>query len=578
MVTNKHNKLYLNQQGSALLVVMLVLVLAGMTAVISWLEGSSVQIERTKANATILANAKLALIGQSIGVPSSASAVRPGLLIRPDVASEATPDYDGTAESGCLDLSKVNGLPLLASHINIRCLGRLPWRDLGLSIRGASEQDPTGVMPWYAVSANLVDVACLGVLNSNTLNLIHNPLSLNCTGTALPYPWLVVRDGRGNIVSDRVAAVILIPNEARNGQSRTLLPLAMAGQYLDTLVVPVGCQAPCIPGTYSNADMDNDYIFSDEGSPSAQASHFNDQLVYITIDELMVAVEKRVAQEVVSNLKNYYIESSVTPANRFYPYAADLGDSKSACVDTKLSGLISLSPAMAICTSSTSCVLNFPNISEVEFTLSTPSYLYTSHSGACNHVGNTCECTGVGACVKSTTPNSSFTCNLTGVCTSTGATTSGTFEFTYIPKTPDVTVITGLCSGGVGSVTCSGNGGFSSFPTNCTHPRPGLSKLPAWFTQNRWQYFISYQVANDCSFAAAGCDNAPPRGLRVGVSDSVNALVVSVGQQLPTQSRPSNLITDYLDSVENTNADNVYDAVGTLRSSTYNDQMFIVAP
>jgi hypothetical protein len=41
---------------------------------------------------------------------------------------------------------------------------------------------------------------------------------------------------------------------------------------------------------------------------------------------------------------------------------------------------------------------------------------------------------------------------------------------------------------------------------------------------------------------------------------------------------PSNNVIDYLDSIENTDNDFVYDGAGTPRNSTYNDQVIIVAP
>jgi hypothetical protein len=45
------------------------------------------------------------------------------------------------------------------------------------------------------------------------------------------------------------------------------------------------------------------------------------------------------------------------------------------------------------------------------------------------------------------------------------------------------------------------------------------------------------------------------------------------------QVRPScNTLNNYLDSVENTNGDAVYDATSTLRNASYNDQIFVVEP
>ncbi|MGZ8262442.1 MAG: hypothetical protein ACXWTU_05700, partial [Methylotenera sp.] len=247
-VMENHNIRRHTQQGGALIILVLILIIAGTTALFSVLDGNGVKIERDKKTAMVLAEAKTALIGLSIKAVSSGA--RPGNLIIPDFLTESPANYDGTSDSGCLDASVSNGLPLINSDINMRCLGRLPWKDLGISIHAPSknnllepdpsESDPSGIMPWYAVSANLVDPTCLAVLNSNTLNLVNNPppAPLDCTGTTLPYPWLIVRDSNGNIISKRVAAVIFVPGAARGAQSRSSTTLSAADQYLDTLVVP----------------------------------------------------------------------------------------------------------------------------------------------------------------------------------------------------------------------------------------------------------------------------------------------------------------------------------------------------
>lgn len=577
MVMENHKiKNYRVQNGGALIIFVLILVLAGTAALLSVLDGHGVKIERDKTTALMLSNAKTALIG--LAVKAVVAGTRPGNLIIPDSLSltEIPANYDGTADSGCLDKTQTatNGLPLINSDMNMRCLGRLPWKDLGISINNPSEDDPSGIMPWYAVSANLVDATCLAVLNSNTLNLTYNPGPLDCSGVTLPYPWLTVRDSNGNILSNRVAAIIIVPGAVRGAQSRLSSPnLGAANQYLDTLVVPAGCTAPCVPGTYSNADMDNDFILASEGMPAALTSNFNDQLAYITIDELMASVEKRVAHEATSQLRSYYLASSGIAANRFYPYAASLGDVNNVCVNLKQSGLLPITPAQASCVSATSCSASFP-MTVVNFNLTAGPY--TSKSGTCNSIGNTCTCKGAGSCVKSGAAGSTFSCNANGVCSSVGLSPSGNFNFTYSPKAPDVTVAIGACLGGSGNVTCGGVGSFSSPATTCSHPNPGLANLPQWFVDNSWQDVMYYAISSDCSYAATGCAIG---NLTIGTKTNNYALVVSSGQKLSSQSRPSSFISDYLDKpIPPPYGVTVFDAVGTSRTSTYNDQMFIVAP
>jgi len=580
MMKSHYAKSYLHR-GGVLIIFVLVLVLGSAATLFSMLDGRDIRIERDKRVAATLAAAKTGLIGFSIKAASGGT--RPGDLIIPDALTEGPPNYDGTADGGCLDKTKAatNGLPLINSDINMRCLGRLPWKDLGLSINSPSENDAGGIMPWYAVSGNLVDPTCLSVLNPNILNLINNSslATLDCSGVTLPYPWLTVRDSSGNIVSNRVAAVIIIPGSVRGAQSRLSSPLGAANQYLDVLVVPAGCSAPCVPGTYSNADMDNDFIMASESEPIASASNFNDQLVYITIEELMSVVEKRAAQEASYRLRDYYLNSSGVPANRFYPYAATLGSSDNACVESNLKGLLPLFSPFSSCISSSNCSSSFAKTPSIKF-IHTCSGNYTAKTGACNFSGKTCTCSGQGSCTRNpTSMNSSctgstrlrrFSCDANGNCKSNIA---GQYTFTYIPPVPDKTVVTGSCSQGVSVVTCNGSGSFSI--TNCSHPNKVLTGLQSWFTDNLWQDFMYYDISNDCNYASPGCALG---NLKVGTKANNHALIVSSGAKLNSQTRPSPLVEDYLDSAENTDGNNVFDAIGTPRSNTYNDQMFIVAP
>ena len=551
VVMNNQNACLSRQLGGALLIFILVIVLAGMATLIGLLDSNNLKAARIQANSIILENAKTAVIGHSIAI-NTAGTQPPGYLMMPDsfASTESPSNYDGSEDAGCLDVTKVNGYPLITNgNINMRCLGRLPWKNLGLSIHGVSEEDVSGNMPWYAASANLVDPACLRALNPNTLNLTHNPVALNCTGNALPYPWLTVRDGSGNILSNRVAVVILMPNVALNGQVRMKAPLGMANQYLDNLVVPAGCSAPCVPGTYSNADMDNDFIFSEEGNPTAKASNFNDQLIYITVDDLMMAIEERVAGEARKQLIAY------RATNGFFPDASSVGYQGQSCMQGQSAGFLPL--PILFCNGSM-CDGAFPGTMKF-----TSDVNYNASTGSCSYVSNVCSCTGLGSCTKGS-PKRTFGCSSTGTCISN---IPGTFN--YAPSAPiDNTSL--VVTGGAGacvvagtSVNCTGAGHVkvNGSVNVCSTPMLSINGFPNWFSENGWKHFIYYSKG----------------ALTVGGSNAT-ALAITTGPQLAAQIRPSILLADFLDSLENTNGDIVYDAVGTQRTNTYNDQMFIVAP
>lgn len=336
----KTEEFALKQRGFGLYIVVLLLGAAGLVTIISIITARSLQTREQSEHAKILAAAKSSLVGWAItrGSTLTPGSDRPGDLPTPDTLSETTGNYDGDYESStCLNASGTNGLPAISTGPNLRCLGRLPWRTLktNLSIpierdannnQKSGEQDIEGKMPWYGVSANLVRThTCLITLNSETPSLPYTSHACG-SSTNLPYPWLTVRDARGNIISNRVAFVILIPGAAINSQSRNPYPnLGRANQYLDNLTVPTGCASPCVPGTYSNSDLDNDFIAGDASDT------FNDKLLYVTIDELMVAVENQVANTLSSSIRRFSENySEIGPSTRRYFWLAPFNPAGSA--------------------------------------------------------------------------------------------------------------------------------------------------------------------------------------------------------------------------------------------------------
>lgn len=567
------------QKGAVLIIFAVILVLAATAYFIKIIDPVALQAARDDKNAQYLAQAKRALISHSISRASAGE--RPGDMPRPDYfATTEAPNfnYDGDTDSGCLNAAAAIGLPLINNGINMRCLGRLPWRTIGMSIPSPTQNDVIGSMPWYAVSANLVDSTCLTVLNSDILNLVNipPPSALDCSGATLPHPWLTVRDSNGNLISDRVAVVIIIPNAPLTGQARPSLPLNGTTAYLETIAIPAVCAAPCIPGNYSNADFDNSFILHD----NKNVTTINDKLVFITIDELMSEVERRATQEAARQVNIYYTNSNAIPANRFFPYAAALGVVNNVCQEGNIEGFVPVRPSSASCTSTTSCNVSFP-MTEVEFELTSGNY--TNRTGFCSRAANICTCNGVGSCNKSSAPASSFSCNAAGLCQSIGTNPDGVFTFNYTAKTPDVSAVFGACViNAIGQVICNNVGSFSSPPTTCTHANPGLAALPDWFTDNNWQNFIYYAISNNCSAATPGCVAA---NLTVGTRNNVHAVLISSGVALASteaqpaipQVRPSVNFANYLDG-SITDGSIIFDATSKMEANDYNDQPLIVAP
>jgi hypothetical protein len=510
------------------MLMMFILGMAALAYIVKSMNVASMRTEQDVKTMVALGEAKGALIAWSVAHKNW-----PGIMPFPDRLETTSPNYDG--KSDCV----TNGLN------NSHLIGKLPlFGDApcvspqdGLGVKAV---DSSGERFWYAVSKNLIRTS-----GSNSTPII-NPSIIDTK------PWLRVFDANGNLISNRVAVVIIAPGQPLAGQNRSGATPPV-GAFLDEIVIG--------GATYSNRDYDQDnedFIMGGTTKPT-----FNDRLVYITIDELTYALEKRASQEAGQKLRDYYLASNVDPANRSYPYAADVNN---ACVENANFGFLPIQPSMATCTSAQACTLSFP-MTQVKFTLDMAEN-YDAKSGACTYAGNACTCWGVGSCTGSSI---TFSCTVGGSCTSTS---SGHFTFTYTSKLSSNTDANGSCLGGNGTVTCTGAGTFVSPVTNCTSTKKWIENLPLWFLANRWQDYIYYT-------------RSPTSSLESGGRTGVSALLVSAGAPIvdapfsfkgSPQSRPSNNIADYLDSAENTDGDSVFDATNKQKTHIYNDQVFIVAP
>lgn len=287
--------------GYAVLLTLLAVLTVGAVAMFVTVAGSG-RSERRLAEsemaADVLMRARAAIIGYSVAQMSGGT--RPGQMLAPDTLQNA--NYDGLQDSGCFDAARVNGLPALSitsgASANLRCLGRLPWSSLGFDLPDVSQRDPAGLVPWYAASQNLVSPDCMQVLNSQTASRTVMSFVGCGQATGPAWPWLKVCDVGSRIISDRVAFVLVMPGPPISTEGRTQArpaSLGMPRDFLDAIPMPAGWASLPIGSRCSkldNAGLTDEYVI---GSISAS---FNDRLVYVTIDELMEAVERRVATEV----------------------------------------------------------------------------------------------------------------------------------------------------------------------------------------------------------------------------------------------------------------------------------------
>ncbi len=260
-----YNLLLRSQRGATLLAFMLILIVGISFVLVNKLNTNLIIVEGNQRTLFALKLAKEALIGYATTYPDNVnSAEGPGYLPCPDT------DKDGDAESNCSDSGNTT-------------IGRLPYKTLELTdIRDASGQEL-----WYALSENFR-------YGSNKLVPLNSesPASAGLTYNGI----------------DDIVAVIIAPGAPVGAQSRN--------PDEDSIIIEIDNYLED-----DNSDLDTAFI-TIEGRDTDDNIVFNDIVVFITRDELMRAVEKRVVGEVKMMLTEY---NSTYGA---YPWLAPFADPK----------------------------------------------------------------------------------------------------------------------------------------------------------------------------------------------------------------------------------------------------------
>lgn len=278
------------QHGAALLLLLAVIALGS-----SWYLVSRLNVESGMANAAaktrntqVLNRAKQALIGYIATQANFVGETRPGALPCPEApANFNVSGSEGTVSYPCT-------LPIV---------GRFPWRTLGMD----KLVDAYGEPLWYAVATGWAGAAT--VINSDCASPSAG------TGLACSSPG-----GRLSVdgMTNDVIALIIAPGRATKVTAST--GCAAWTQTRPTTAPPdwrnyLECE---------NASSPADVTFVTTSTNSA----FNDQLVTITVADLMPALEasiaNRIEREIVPALNGMYTTStfSISGSNPVYPYAA----------------------------------------------------------------------------------------------------------------------------------------------------------------------------------------------------------------------------------------------------------------
>lgn len=550
------------QKGAVLMLMAFILALASTAYFLKSINTENLKARQDTKTAQALGAAKKALIAWAVSNPDT-----PGLMPYPDRNGDG--NYDDTSDCYASNIKfapyfTLGHLPLFKTDSN--CATRDSDDTSGahdITVKsGLSEnfRDGTGERLWYEVSSNLLHDYKSTTTRSNGTSPIINPSIL----AAPKLPWLVVRNRNGAVISNRVAAVIIAPGSPLGKQNRAG-GIANANQYLDKIVMANGT----IYQNYTYQEVSNsiqNFIMADDLHTVAKNDptytnqtitpyYFNDKLVYITIDELINALNTRAAAEASTVLKGYKAKTLQ------YPYAANLGSSQNYnALPNNTKGMLPIDVTdQCACVSYQSCSCSFKPITSVTFTKN--SGTWASSTGACTISSEKCTCRAAGTCTRSATY---FKCDEAGYC-NTNQTGVNTFTYAlpnYADAKPDVLVNSGCFAVG-GNVACNDAGAFTI----------GL-KEAAWFKDNAWQNYFYYQWSANAN-------------LQSGIKKDLGALLIATGTAITNtpfaakgaaQSRPSSMINDYLDSAENTDDNFIFDVSSRPKSKNYNDQTYIVAP
>ena len=543
------------QKGATLIIMAFIIGLAVIAYLLHALDPQRLRLEQDKKTTQTLNEAKQALIAWSVS-----HQLHPGQMPFPDRNKDVngvSTVYDG--KSDCLPPNYVNSSTMVYGYSVL--LGQLPvygqtfpCLDPKIGI-GDDFKDADGNKLWYAVSRNLVHKYETYPVVYDASGNVTNDYAINPSVVNFPtYPWLKVVDANGNVLSDKVAAVIISPGRPIGAQNRSAT--ANPSEFLDSITESAT--------VYSNANylLPNQVFIMGQDSKTVTTSdprfsqpyNFSDKLVYITIDELIDALNRRAASEASRYLNQYQAKALQ------FPYAAPIGSTLNNHIASGISqkGFVPVDGTdVCTCSSPLMCSCSFKAITQVTLTRGSSSWASSSNACSVNASNNKkCDCSGSGQCKRGARY---FSCDAFGVCQHN---LTGSNNFTYtVPSYAKIGQPSGGgCASPVGKqITCNDADQFNI----------GLD-LPTWFDENSWADFLYYEWTN-------------PYNIQLGQRTGISAVLIATGASNTNelgrvQARPSSDIRDYLDSAVNTDNNQTFDSITKLKSTNYNDQSFIVAP
>ena len=258
------------QRGIALMIMLVIMVVGATTVLVNSLTSSTVQTARQETTAAALAQAKDALIGYAITYGDTHPIANPshvhGYLPCPDLNGNLSSNPEGSSET--------------CGGMGANTIGRLPWKTLGLS----PLRDGDGECLWYVVSGTYKNNPKTDLMNWDTQGLFE------------------ILDANGATVAQNVVAAVFAPGVVLNNQNRAAdgsAPIC-GGNYTPLNYLDNDTAAQ---GNTTAHGINNDAItvgkfiqphyHPSNIPPNAPDITINDQMIFITKDELFHRVSRR---------------------------------------------------------------------------------------------------------------------------------------------------------------------------------------------------------------------------------------------------------------------------------------------
>ena len=581
------------QRGAALLVLLAVLVLGASWFLVSRLDALSAGIftaSNRNHNALVLSQAKQALIGYVAMNAAQSGENNPGRFPCPEGAALVGISAEGIS-------APYVGPPNAPTCATV---GRLPWRTLGLDKLVDSSAEPL----WYVVSPGwqLVTSTTTLTINSNTIG------QLNVDGQANAAVALIIAPGAAMNVA--ASAGCTARNQARSAPAPTM----DARDYIECFNTGTSTFATTGPTT-----------------------SFNDQVVRITVADVMPAIEaaiaSRVEREIAPLLRGVYATSSwganVSAGNPVYPFAAPFADpsltasyqgNSTSCAGGVCKGLLPVTFSNAPGTS-TPCTPSAGSPCDPTFVrwVSPPAPVFTRTGGAT--LRGTPTCSVLAASVDCTISASGPLLGLPAPMTFTLAATANNVGMA-LRKFDTTVAMTGIDPAGrsivsapmasdastrvtlSGSIPISGGNliadvlcgllGIACYQMNISMPITLLADHPVlnstdpvtgWFMRNEWYRVLYYAAAQATTPAALPTAPACTPGTNcVTVSNltpanNKRAILILTGRSINGTSRPSGTLANYLEfgnAAGNFERQPVSTAVDAAVKKPFNDRIVVV--